>query len=154
MNGKAAVAFVNRHGIVLESAHGAVPTLSDAVAGERVPGAWWGHRAGHKIFAATRGVRAHTDVLVCRIVDGKITYVHRRLWPALVRLAAEFPRDRLASIRETHTASGAHRAEHTPFPRWVPAEVRSAASAMSVDDAEHALAVLIAARTKTRGRRR
>lgn len=42
------------------------------------------------------------------LVEGKITYVHRRLWPALIRLAAESGRDRLTAIREVHTASGKH----------------------------------------------
>ena len=139
---------------MLEAAHGSLPTFSDAVAGERVPGAWWGHRAGRQIFAATRSVRAHPDVLVCRIADGKITYVHKRLWPAVVRLASAFPRDRLAAIREVHTPSGAHREDLTPFPQWVPAGVRTAAADMSVEDAERALAALTDRRPTTRARRK
>ena len=146
MTSRAALALVNRHGIVFESAHGAVPTFSDAVAGERIRGAWWGHRAGHMIFAATRSVRAHPDVLVCRVADGKVTYVHKRLWPALVRLASAFPRDRLAAIKEVHTPGGAHRVDLTPFPQWVPAAVRAAATEMSVEDAERALAPIVAKR--------
>jgi hypothetical protein len=154
VNPRAALAFVSRHGIVLEAAHGSVPTLSDAVAGERVPGAWWGHRAGREIFGATRAVRAHPDVLVCRIAGGKITYVHRRLWPALVRLAPSFPRDRLAAIREIHTPGGAHRVDLTPFPQWVTAAVRAAAAEMNVEDAERALASLIDGRPATKPRRK
>jgi hypothetical protein len=150
MTARAALAFVNRHGIVLESAHGAVPTFSDAVAGERVQGAWWGHRAGHMIFGATRSVRAHPDVLVCRVAGGKITYVHKRLWPALVRLAPTFPRDRLAAIEEIHTPSGAHRVDLTPFPRWVPAAVRAAATELSIEEAERALAPILATRRSHR----
>jgi hypothetical protein len=131
VNSRAALQFVRRHGIVLESAHGPVVTFSDAVAGERVRGNWWGHRKGHEIFALTRAVRRAPDVLVCRLVDGKITYVHRRVWPALVRLAAEMKRDRLAEIREVHTALGKHVVHMRPFPDWVPVPVRRAAARLT-----------------------
>ena len=47
-------------------------------------------------------------MLVCRLVGGKVTYVHRRLWPALVRVSGRFPRKNLAKVHEKHTASGKH----------------------------------------------
>jgi hypothetical protein len=62
-------------------------------------------------------------VLVCRLVDGKITYVHRRLWPALVRAAKRFPRMHVAMLHEKHTASGKHVKDEIAFPDWVPREV-------------------------------
>jgi hypothetical protein len=62
-------------------------------------------------------------VLVCRLVDGKITYVHRRLWPALVRAAERFPRKHVAMVHEKHTASGKHVIDEIGFPDWVPREV-------------------------------
>ena len=102
VNRGTALQFVERHGIVLESAHGPVVTFADAVAGERIRGNWWSHPKSHQIFALTRLVRNSPDVLICRLVDGKITYVHRRVWPALVRLAGELRHDRLAEIREVH----------------------------------------------------
>src|SRR5205814_1136046 len=77
------IAFVKRHGIVLESARGPVPNLAEAVAGERIRGGWWGHPKGRDIFAATRAVRDSPDVLVCRFLDGKVTFIHRRLWPTV-----------------------------------------------------------------------
>jgi hypothetical protein len=85
----------------------------------------------HQIFAMTRLVRDSQDVLVCRLVDGKITYVHRRVWPALVRLAGAFKRDRLAEIRETHTPLGKHVVTVHPFPDWVPAEVQRVAARLT-----------------------
>jgi hypothetical protein len=126
VNARAALPFVRRHGIVLESARGPAPSFAEAVAGERIRGSWWGHPKSHEIFWLTRAVRDSPDVLVCRLVDGKITYVHRRVWPALVRLASELGRDRLAAIREIHTASGKHIVKITEFPDWVPRAVASA----------------------------
>ena len=123
--------FVREHGIVLESGHGPVPTLVDAIVGEEVRGSWWGHPRGQEIFRATRAVRESEDVLVCRLIDGKVTYVHTRLWPALVRLAGTIGRDRLGAIREEHTASGAHRLRTIPFPRWVSPAAQRAAERLS-----------------------
>jgi hypothetical protein len=75
------------------------------------------------------------QVLVCRLVDGKITYVHRRVWPALVRLARELRRDRLAEIREVHTPLGKHVVKVRSFPDWVPAPVQRAAARLTDDEA-------------------
>jgi hypothetical protein len=78
-------------------------------------------------------------VLVCKLVEGKVTYVHRRLWPALVKLAARFPKERLAKIWEEHTETGAHRARAMAFPKWVPPDVLKEAKALSPKDAESLL---------------
>jgi len=45
-----ALAFVERHGVVLQAARGPVPSLAEAVAGGRIRGSWWGHPKGHEIF--------------------------------------------------------------------------------------------------------
>jgi hypothetical protein len=132
---RTAISFVKQHGVVLESSRGPAPNLAEAVAGSPIRGSWWGHRMGHAIFAATRAVRESEDVLVCRLVRGRVTYVHRRLWPALVRLAHQLDVKRLAAIREEHTASGAHRLHETPFVDWVPAAVENAAAKLSEEQA-------------------
>lgn len=130
-----AIAFVRRHGVVLESAAGPVPSLAHAVAGEPIRGSWWAHHRGREIFALTRVVRDSDDVLVCRAVGGKITYVHRRLWPALVRVAERLPRKHLAQVQEIHTASGRHVIKEVAFPKWVSPAVSRAASRMREDGA-------------------
>jgi len=132
---KTAVSFVQRHGIVLESSRGSVRNLAETIAGAPIRGSWWGHPLGHAIFAATRAVRESEDVLVCRLVQGRVTYVHRRLWPALVRLADKLDVRRLAAIREDHAASGAHQLHETPFPDWVPATAKKAALKLSEEEA-------------------
>ena len=72
------------------------------------------------------------DVVRMRLVNGKVTLVHRRLWPALVRIADRFPAKNLAAIHEEHTASGAHRVQAEAFPDWVPNDVLQAAKALLV----------------------
>ncbi|MGO8968878.1 MAG: hypothetical protein ACLQDQ_04840 [Myxococcaceae bacterium] len=76
-------ALVRAEGVVSERA------LVDAAAGEAVQGSWWGHPASHSIFRALEGLREDPDVFLCKLLDGKQTYVHRRLWPALLRVQAE-----------------------------------------------------------------
>jgi hypothetical protein len=133
---KQALAFVERYGVVLQAARGPVPSLAETVAGGPIRGSWWGHPKGKEIFRLAEAVSENPDVLVCTLVDDKVTYVHRRLWPALVRLAARFPKARLAKTWNEHTATGAHRSRRVPFPGWVPSEVREQAARLSVAEAE------------------
>jgi hypothetical protein len=139
MSSRQALAFVRKHGVVLEAARGPVPSLADAIAGEEIRGSWWSHPRSQEIFQLTRVVRDGEDVLVCRLVEGKITYVHRRLWPALVRLAKRFPRKSLAQVREVHTATGSHVTRTVAFPKWVPAEVTAEAARLVEPEALAAL---------------
>lgn len=123
-----ALAFVRTHGVVLESAIGPVPSLAGTIAGAPIRGSWWGHARSHEIFVLTRAVRDCPDVLVCRLVGGKITYVHRRLWPALVRVSGQFPRKYLAMVHEKHMASGKHVSDEIAYPNWVSKELAAQAS--------------------------
>jgi hypothetical protein len=143
-----ALAFVERHGVVCEAARrGAIPSLADAVSGESLSGNWWSHPKGNAIFAATRAVRDCPNVLVCRLVDDKITFVHERIWPALVRMAGRFAPKRLASVGEVHSASGKHVLEETPFPDWVPAKIMASAKRLSERQALAELAMLLPSTT-------
>lgn len=129
------LASLKHHGVMLEGGHGPVPNLVELIAGEPVKGNWWSHLQSHSIFALTRAVRASPNVLTCRVVNGKITFVHRRVWPALVRLAYLFPKDTLAAIQEVHTRTGAHRVISIPFPKWVSDDVEAAGLGLSPEQA-------------------
>jgi len=148
--------LIAQHGVVLASAKGPVPNLAEAVAGEPIRGSWWGHEKGSEIFRALSAVDDSPDVLCFRLVQGKITFVHRRLWPALVRLAPQLGKDALTAIKQEHTETGAHRNITTPFPKWVPADVKAAAQRLSADDARAQLGSWLAApaRAPRRARRR
>jgi len=139
MNAQQALAFVELHGIVLVSAHGKVPTLTEAIAGAPIKGSWWGHQDGKHIFAVLGEVQEHDDILVCRLLSDKLTLVHRRLWPAVAALAAELPAQAVARVRQVHTASGKHVNEETPFPQWLPPDAASAAAGLDPVRARAAL---------------
>ena len=136
--------WIEDQGIALLSARGPVPNLASAIAGEPVYGSWWAHPASHAIFAASQTLSESPDVLTCKLIDGKVTFVHRRLWPDLVALAEEIGPERLARVDEDHTPSGKHVKRVTPFPDWAPDDVRAAAAQLTPDKARAALGSLAA----------
>lgn len=139
MNAQQALAFVEQHGVVLASARGKAPTLTEAIAGGPIKGSWWSHPEGKRIFAVLSAVQEHDDILVCRLLAGKVTLVHRRLWPAVAALALQLPAAAVARVRQVHSASGKHVNEETPFPQWLPPDAARAAAGLDPDRARAAL---------------
>ena len=103
MNADDALAFIEEHGAVLVAARGPVPRLVEAILGEPIRGSWWAHPHSHEIFAVLQELGESSNLLLCRLVNGKVTIVHRRLWPALIRLEHRFTRQQLAQIHEEHS---------------------------------------------------
>ena len=136
------VKFVEKHGVVLASARGPVPSVAEAVAGEPIVGSWWAHAKGHAIFDALSAIDDSDDIRCFKLVDGKVTFVHRKAWPALVRLGRDgvIAAEQLAAVEQEHTATGEHRNVTTPFPTWVDAETGSAADSLSTEQARAQLA--------------
>jgi hypothetical protein len=117
------VAAVRRHGVLLQSAKGPVPNLAELLVGEPIRGSWWSHPGSHEIFAVINRARDSRAVVATRLLGGKVTLIHRRLWPALVAVAHDLPSGSLDALHEEHTPSGAHRTTTEPFPDWVPPDV-------------------------------
>ncbi len=78
---------LERYGLLLESDR-ALPSVVTLITGRPVSGSWWGHPAGREIYATRRELAGHPDVVVTKIVSGRTTYVHRRLWPALIAVGS------------------------------------------------------------------
>jgi hypothetical protein len=148
MNPGEGLAFVERHGVVLQAARGPVPSLAEAIAGGPILGSWWGHPKSHEIFRVAEAICESQEVLVCKLVEGKVTYIHRRLWPALVKLASRFRMEQLAKVWNEHTQSGAHRARRMAFPAWVPSDVLEQAERLTLAEAEEILAPWLALGSK------
>jgi len=113
--------------------------MSEVIAGESIRGSWWGHPKGGEIYSILGFLEESPDVLVCRVVNGKITFVHRRLWPALISAAGRFPEERLAKIEQEHTDQGRHVNHETPFPLWADPISISEAKTLSEAQALEAL---------------
>ncbi len=73
--------FIRYHGDVLEAAKGLEPSLAQRIAGEPIRGSWWGHPKGNEIYQITKTVQNSRAILTCTLAGGRITYIHRRLWP-------------------------------------------------------------------------
>ena len=69
-------------GLLLE-ADSKLPSVTLEIVGGPIKGSWWGHRRGQEIYAISTALHAHGDVLVTKLVNAKITFVHRRQWAAL-----------------------------------------------------------------------
>src|SRR4051812_15744128 len=93
-----AVALVRERGVVLVSAKGSEPSLVEAILGRAFTGSWWALPEGKRIYATLGAVMDSEQLLVCRLIKGKITLVHRRLWPSLARLAAHFAPEQIARV--------------------------------------------------------
>jgi len=80
-----ALAALERHGVLLLQ-DAKRPSLATLVAGAPVHGSWWSHAAGKAIYATAEALDDASVATTVKLVDGKVTFVHRRLWPALVAI--------------------------------------------------------------------
>ena len=122
-------------GMLFASARGPIPSVAEMIAGEPIRGSWWGDPAGHRIYNELNALDDSPDVVRMRLVKGKITLVHRRVWPALARVADSFSDKQLAVLHEEHTESGAHRVHEEAFADWLPDDVREVAATLTIEQA-------------------
>ena len=59
------------------------PSIAGFVMGESPRGTWWAHPQGKEVYRLACLLRSHPDVLLVKLVSGKITLVNRPLWPAV-----------------------------------------------------------------------
>lgn len=64
------------------------PSIAGLVVGGDVHGSWWAHPQSHEMFHLSCALRDHPDVLMVKLISGKVTFVHRPLWPAIVAVGA------------------------------------------------------------------
>ena len=76
---------LKRYGLLLQS-DPKLPNVASIVAGEAIRGSWWAHSRCHDIHAVISRIASDPDVVIAKLISGKITYVRRELWPALVAI--------------------------------------------------------------------
>jgi hypothetical protein len=64
-----------------------LPNVVSLITGEPLETSWWSHPQAHLIFRTLTELAAHPDVLATKLVAGKVTFVHRDLWSALLAVA-------------------------------------------------------------------
>jgi hypothetical protein len=82
-NVEALLARLREHGLLLQQDR-RLPDIATAIAGEPIRGSWWAHPRAHAIFDCLGEIERHPDTLATKLVAGKVTFVHRRLWPAVL----------------------------------------------------------------------
>lgn len=86
-----------------------VPSVTNLVAGRPIRGSWWGDPAGRQIYLVLNALAP--EVAWPKLLGGKVTLVHRRLWPALAAVGeqdadwqtadlGQVERDALVVVRE------------------------------------------------------
>lgn len=135
MTPRQAMDFIRYNGVVLESANGLEPSLARRVVGGPIRGSWWGHPRSHEIYELTQKIKNSKAILICTLARGRITYIHRRLWPYFIRMARRFPDHALDQVHEVHLPSGRHQRQDVPFPQWVPESTLAKAKSLSAEEA-------------------
>lgn len=77
---------LKKWGLVLES-DPKLPSVCTVITGEPMKGSWWSHPMAQTIFQVNERLDDHPDVLMAKLLAGKVTFVHRQFWPALLAVA-------------------------------------------------------------------
>jgi hypothetical protein len=56
----------------------------EILTGEHPRGSWWSHPRANEIYDILIAVEQRPDVLMAKLLSGKVTLIHRALWPALL----------------------------------------------------------------------
>jgi len=62
------------------------PSVSGLVVGDVGGRSWWAHPEAQKMFDLSCRLSDSPDVLLAKLISGKVTYIHRPLWPAIVAI--------------------------------------------------------------------
>jgi hypothetical protein len=87
---KDALAWMKKVELATAAAHlDGVPCFVEAVTGERLKTSWWGHPKGKLIFALGESLDDAADVVSLKLLEGKATLVHAKLWPLLLAVVLD-----------------------------------------------------------------
>jgi hypothetical protein len=78
-----------------------LPSATSLLAEQPIAGSWWAHPQANRIYAALVEFERGAGNLAVKLVNRKITYVDRGLWPAFLCLAlkrAAAPVDELSAL--------------------------------------------------------
>ena len=79
------VDYLGRLGVLLETDR-AFPSLTGIMVREPIKGSWLAHPMANEIYMLSQRIIRHPDTISLKLLSGKTTYVHRRLWPELIAI--------------------------------------------------------------------
>ena len=62
-------------------------SVCSLITGEPIRGSWWSHRFAQRIFQVNEQLEDHPDVIITKLISGKVTFVHRSIWSELITIA-------------------------------------------------------------------
>ncbi|HKO41694.1 MAG TPA: hypothetical protein VJU84_00265 [Pyrinomonadaceae bacterium] len=74
---------LKKWGLLLES-DPKLPSVCTIITGEPMKGSWWSHPMAQTIFQVNERLDDHEDVVIAKLLAGKVTFIHRQFWPALL----------------------------------------------------------------------
>ena len=77
---------LKKWGLLLES-DPKLPSVCGIITGEPMKGSWWSHPLAQTIFQVNERLDDHADVIIVKLLAGKVTFVQRQFWPALLAVA-------------------------------------------------------------------
>jgi hypothetical protein len=90
-------AELDRIGLLLQ--HDAeLPSATALLAGAPIVGSWWGHPLGKQLYEWLSEFEHGAGALSLKLVNGKVTYVAARLWPAVLALVVTGAAERVKEL--------------------------------------------------------
>jgi hypothetical protein len=65
-----------------------LPNVVTLLTGQSLRNSWWSHPKARLIFAVLSDLAQHPDVLFTKLLCGKVTLLHRRLWSPFLAVAS------------------------------------------------------------------
>ena len=94
---------LNRRGLML--VHDKIfPSLTGLTIGETIRGSWWAHPLCNDVYMISQRLQHCGDVALTKLVSGKETYLHRRLWRHLLAIGLAQEAWQLDGLTETAAA--------------------------------------------------
>lgn len=77
---------LKRYGLLLESDK-FLPSVVGIVTGEKILSTWWSHKKGHEIFNILSEISEKDDILLTKMISGKVTFIYKNLWLEFLTVA-------------------------------------------------------------------
>lgn len=82
---KRVLSKLKKFGFLLES-DPRLPSVATLITGAPMHSSWWSHPLAQTIFHVNGQLDDYEDVIVTKLIAGKVTFVHRKLWPEILAI--------------------------------------------------------------------
>jgi hypothetical protein len=65
------------------------PNIVSKIVGGKIVGSWWGHPLANPIYNGLGWLEHNRNVLVIKLLDGKVTYIHESLFSEIYSIVSE-----------------------------------------------------------------